>query len=105
VYVGLTVLLGQATIPVRGPNVFVKVLVARVGLSKTVTPPTMAVVVDPAILVVTVTTADVLVADAAVDERGASVVGAEDEGVREGGGAEDATVVTIGRVAVITACS
>jgi hypothetical protein len=92
VYVGLTVLLGQATIPVRGPNVFDTVLVTRVGLSKTVTPPTMAVVVDPAILVVTVTTADVLVADAVVDELDDSVVGAKGVSVVAGGGAEDASV-------------
>ena len=71
---------------------FVTVLVTRVGLSKTVTPPTMAVVVDPAILVVTVTTADVLVADAAADEVDVSGELAKGVGVREGGGAEDASV-------------
>jgi hypothetical protein len=53
VYVGLTVLLGQTTIPVREPNVFATVLVTRIVLSKTVTLPTVAVVVDPAIAVVT----------------------------------------------------
>jgi hypothetical protein len=54
VYVGLTVLLGQGTIPVREPNVFATVVVTRIVLSKTVTLPTVAVVIDPAIAVVIV---------------------------------------------------
>ena len=60
-YVGLTILLGQRTIPVREPSVFATVLVTRIELSITVTPPTMAVVVDPAIAVVIVATVDVVI--------------------------------------------
>lgn len=99
-YVGLTVLLGQRTIPVRGPNVFATVLVTRIGLSKTVTPPTVAVVVDPAISVVTVTIVDVLVTDVAEDEIDVSVsVVAAEAVVGAGGG--------IAKVAVadVDACS
>jgi hypothetical protein len=61
VYVGLTVLLGQGTIPVREPNVVATVLVTRIVLLKTVTLPTVAVFVDPAIAVVTVDTANVVI--------------------------------------------
>ena len=95
-YVGLTVLLGQGTIR------FVMVVVTRIGLSKTVTPPTMAVVVDPAISVVTLATADVLVADAlvadaAADGEGVSVVMAESKDVGGVEGLEDVT--EIGKIA------
>ena len=40
---------------------FATVLVTRIELSITVTPPTMAVVVDPAIAVVIVATVDVVI--------------------------------------------